>query len=100
VSVAAGTALPALTGINATVAAPWVIAAFFVDSAGNLTVAGGNPGATLGAVTWPQFPQKKSLIGFAIIYNAAGFTGGTTALDAGTTVYISPLGAFDPTVLL
>lgn len=99
VSVAAGTTLPALTGITTT-AGQYVVACFFVDGAGNLTVAGGAPGATLGAVGWPQFPQKKALVGFLIITYASAFTGGTTPLDTATTVYVSPLGAFDPTVLL
>jgi len=35
-----------------------------------------------------------------VITNAGAFTGGTTALDTATTVYISPTGPFDPTVLL
>jgi len=99
VTIAAGAAMPALTGINVT-AAYYNVACFFVDSAGNLTVAAGVQAATLGGVVFPQFPQKKALIGFLIITNGAGFTGGTTALDAGTTVYVSPVGAFDPTVLL
>jgi hypothetical protein len=99
VKVAAGTVLPALTGINAP-AGGFNVACFFVDSAGVVTVAGGNPAATLGGVGWPQFPVKKALIGVLVITNAGAFTGGTTALDTATTVYISPLGSFDPTVLL
>lgn len=101
VKIAAGTAMPALTGINAP-AGGFNVAMFFVDSAGVVTVAGGAAGATLGAVQWPQFPVGKALIGFLIITNAGAFTGGTTALDGGTTIYISPTlgGGFDPTVLL
>lgn len=99
VKVAAGTALPALTGINITAGA-FNVVCYFVDSAGVLTVAAGNQGATLALVTFPQFPVRKALVGFLIITNAGAFTGGTTALDAATTVYISPTGAFDPTVLL
>lgn len=99
VKVAAGTALPALTGITIT-AAFFNVVCFFVDSAGALTALAGTQAATLGGVVFPQFPAKKALIGFLIITNASTFTGGTTALDAATTVYVSPLGAFDPTVLL
>lgn len=99
VKVAAGTALPALTGITIT-AAFFNVVCFFVDSAGTLTALAGTQAATLGGVVFPQFPAKKALIGFLIITNASTFTGGTTALDAATTVYVSPLGAFDPTVLL
>jgi hypothetical protein len=98
VKVTAGTALPALTGIAAP-AGGFNVACYFVDSAGVLTVAGGTSGATLGAVTWPQFPVKKALIGFLIITSAGAFVGGTTPLDTATTVYVSPVGAFDPTVL-
>jgi hypothetical protein len=99
VKIAAGTALPALTGISAP-AGGFNVAMFFVDTAGVLTVAGGTPAATLGGVVFPQPPDQKALIGFLIITGAGVFTGGTTALDAGTTVYISPAGPFDPTVLI
>lgn len=99
VKVAASTALPALTGISAP-AAGFNVACYFVDSAGTLSVLGGTPAAALGGVGWPQFPVKKALIGFLIITNAGGFTGGTTALDAGTTIYVNQTGPLDPTVLV
>jgi hypothetical protein len=99
VKVAAGTALPALTGIGIAAGA-FNVAAYYVDSAGVLTVLPGTPGATLGAVLFPQPPAKKALIGFLIITYASPFVGGTTPLDTATTVYVSPLGAVDPTVLL
>ena len=98
VTIAAATNMPALTGINFT-ANQFTVACFFVDSAGTRTVVGGTPGASLAAVKWPQFPAGKSLIGLLIITHSATFTGGTTALDTATTVYVSPLGSFDPTVL-
>jgi hypothetical protein len=99
VKITAGTAMPALTGIN-TAAGGFNVACFFVDGAGTVTVAGGTPAATLAGVGWPQFPVGKALIGFLIITGAGAFTGGTTALDTATTVYISPTGPFDPTVRL
>jgi hypothetical protein len=99
VKIAAGTALPALTGVNAA-AGGFNVACFFVDSGGTVTVAGGTGGATLGAVVFPEPPAGKALIGFLIITYASAFTGGTTALDTATTVYVSPLGPFDPTVLV
>ena len=100
VKIVAGTAMPALTGITAP-AGGFNVACFFVDSAGTVTVAGGTPAATLGGVVFPQSPKNKALIGFLIITNAGAFTGGTTALDGGTTVYVSPVaGPFDPTVLV
>lgn len=99
VKIAASTDMPALTGINVS-AGDFNVACFFVDSAGVLTAAGGTQGATLAAVAWPQFPENKALVGFLIITYASAFTGGTTPLDTATTVYVSPLGPFDPTVLL
>jgi hypothetical protein len=99
VKITAGTALPALTGIN-TAAGGFNVACFFVDAGGVVTAAGGTPALTLAGVGWPQFPVGKALIGFLIITGAGAFIGGTTALDTATTVYISPVGAFDPTVRL
>lgn len=99
VKIASGTDMPALTGLVIT-AAFFNVALFFVDSAGVVTVAFGNQGATIGAVGWPQFPEGKALVGYLLITNASTFTGGTTALDAATTVYFSPVGPFDPTALV
>lgn len=102
VKIAAATDMPALTGLVIT-AANFNVACFFVDSAGVVTVAFGTQGATLGAVVFPPFApglNNKALVGFLIITNASTFTGGTTALDTATTVYISPLGPFDPTALV
>jgi hypothetical protein len=99
VKIAAGTAMPALTGVNIT-AANFNVACFFVDGAGAVTLAAGVQAATLAGVVWPDFPKNKALIGFLIITNAGAFTGGTTPLDTATTIFVSPLGAFDPTVLI
>lgn len=99
VKIAASTDMPALTGINIT-AAHFNVVCFFVDSAGTVTAAAGTQGATLGAVVFPEPPTGKALVGFLIITHSATFTGGTTALDTATTVYVSPLGAFDPSVLV
>jgi hypothetical protein len=99
VKVAAGTAMPALTGIVIT-ASFFNVACFFVNSAGVVTVGAGRQSATLGGVVFPQIPDGNAMIGFLIVTNAGGFTGGVTALDAGTTAYISPQGPFDPTVLV
>jgi hypothetical protein len=99
VKIAASTSMPALTGINIG-AGNFNVACFFVDSAGVVTVAAGTQGATLGAVTWPPFPRGKALVGVLVITSAGAFTGGTTALDTATTAYISPVGPFDPSVLV
>lgn len=104
VKIAASTDMPALVGTvtNATFNA----FAFFVDAAGTVTAAMGTQGATLAAMKLPPFPLGKALVGFIVI-NPTGtgdFVGGTTALDDGTVVpnaaYVSPIGPFDPTVLV
>lgn len=98
VKIAASTDMPSLTGINIT-ATKFNVICFFVDSGGTVTAAAGTQGAALGNVVFPQFPKNKALVGFLIITYASTFTGGTTPLDTATTVYVSPLGAFDPTIL-
>lgn len=97
VKVAAGTDMPALAG--SITAANFNVFCFFVDAAGTVTSQIGNQGATLARVVFPQFPKNKALVGFLIVTYASTFIGGTTALDTATTVYVSPLGAFDPTIL-
>lgn len=99
VKIAASTTMPALTGINIP-ATYFGIVAFFVSSAGTITVAAGTPGASLAAATFPKFPKQNALIGFLIITYASAFTGGTTGLATATTVYVSPVGPFDPSALI
>jgi hypothetical protein len=98
VKIAAATDMPALTGIVIT-AAYYNVACFFVNSAGTVTVGAGTQATTLAGVLFPQIPDGNAMIGFLIITYASTFTGGTTALDTATTVYVSPLGPFDATVL-
>lgn len=99
VAIAAGTDMPALTGIDIT-EMYYRIVCFFCDSAGTVTVAAGGEGGTLAACTWPPFPAGKALVGFLTITYASAFTGGTTPLDTATTTYNSPTGAWDPSVLV
>jgi hypothetical protein len=98
VKIAASTDMPALTGCNFAAGA-FNVASFYVNGAGVVTMLTGTQGATLGAVTFPEPPKNQALVGFLIITYASAFTGGTTALDTATTVYVSPLGGFDPTAL-
>lgn len=97
VKIAASTDMPALVGNIG--AGKFNVYCFFVDSAGTTSVAMGTEGAALGNVVFPQFPKNKALVGFLIVTYASAFTGGTTPLDTATTVYVSPLGPFDPAML-
>lgn len=99
VTIAASTDMPALTGLTIT-ANSYNVACFFVDSAGTVTVAFGTEATTRLGVVFPSFPENKALVGFLIITHSSTFTGGTTALDTATTQYVSPVGAFDPTILI
>jgi len=98
VSIAASTNMPALVGTIT--AGSFNVFCFFVDSASVVTVAMGTEGTTLAKVKFPAFPLKKALVGFLVVTYASTFTGGSTALDTATTIYVSPLGAFDPSVLV
>lgn len=99
VKIAAGTNMPALTGINIS-AGNYNVVCFYVNSAGTVQALAGTQGSSLGGVVFPAPPQGQALVGFLIITYASAFTGGTTALSTATTVYVSPLGPFDPTVLI
>ena len=99
VKIAAGTVMPALTGINIAANA-FNVVSFFVDSVGVVTLGSGTAGPTLARVVLQAPPLRKATVGLLIITSASPFVGGTTALDTATTVYISPTGAFDPTVLV
>lgn len=98
VSLATSTDMPALTGTIT--AGSYNVYCFFIDQFGNLTVQRGTEGTTLALVKFPTFPEGKALVGYVIITYGSTFTGGSTPLDTATTVYISPIGAFDPTILL
>lgn len=97
-TIAAATDMPALTGLTIT-ANSFNVACFFVNSSGTVSMSFGTEGTSLGRVKFPDFPLGQALVGFLIITHSATFTGGTTALDTATTVYVSPTGAVDPTIL-
>jgi hypothetical protein len=98
VSIAAGVDMPALTGLSIA-ANTFNVACFFVNAAGTVSVRFGTQGATAARVVFPDFPLDAALIGFAMITHSSAFTGGTTPLDTATTVYVSPVGAFDPSFI-
>lgn len=97
--IGAGTDMPSLTGLNIG-AGKFNLICFFVDAAGTLSVLMGTEGATAGAARFPSFPTGKTLVGFLSVTHSSAFTGGTTALDTATTLYFSPVGAFDPSITL
>jgi hypothetical protein len=99
VAIAAGTDMPALTGLNIT-AGSYNVFCYFIDSASVVTVKMGIEGTTLAKVKFPQFPEGKALVGYLVVTYASAFTGGTTVLSTATTVYVSPVGAIDPTYVL
>ena len=97
--IAGSTDMPALTGIDIA-QNDFNVVCFFVDRGGTVTAAAGTAGADLKDVLFPVFPQGQALVGFLMIDATSAFTGGSTALDAVTTTYCSPTGAFDPNVLV
>jgi len=99
VTIAGSTDMPALTGLTIT-ANSYNVACFFIDADSTVTAAFGTEATTRAGVKFPVFPENKALVGFLIITHSSTFTGGTTALDTATTQYVSPTGAFDPTVSL
>jgi hypothetical protein len=98
VTIVAGTDMPVLVG--SITAASFNVFCFFIDGASVVTVAMGTEGTTRNTVKFPTFTKEKSLVGFLIVTYASTFVGGTTALSTATTQFISPLGAFDPSVLI
>lgn len=98
VAIAAGTDMPALPGTIT--AGSYNVYCFFIDSASVVTVKQGIEGTTLAKVKFPQFPEGQALVGYLVITYASTFTGGSTVLSTATTVYVSPVGAFDPSIIL
>lgn len=98
VAIAAATSMPALVGTIT--AGDYNVFCFFIDQASVVTVAMGSQASTLAGVVFPQFPKNKALVGYLVVTYASTFTGGSTALDTATTVYVSPVGAFDPACLI
>lgn len=95
--IAAGTSMPALTGLNQS-AGVYNVYVFFTDGAGNMSVKQGREAASIGNIQWPNFPSGLAPLGFLLVTYASAFTGGTTALDTATTVYISPTGDWFPSL--
>lgn len=97
VTLADETDMPALTGIDIT-AGSFRIVCFFIDKASTVTAVAGVEGTTLALARFPEFPLGQALVGYAIITYASAFTGGSTSLSTATTIYVSPVGCFDPSI--
>lgn len=88
--------LPALTGFNVS-AGKYGVCLFLIDAFGNVSIAySDGTAAAIGNIAFPTIPTGKACIGFIIVTNAGAFTGGTTALDTATTVYVNVTGDFNP----
>src|ERR1035437_300857 len=98
VAIAAGTDMPNPVGVIT--AGSYNIFCFFIDQASVVTVAMGVEGTTLAKVKFPPFPEGKALVGYIVVTYSSTFTGGSIALDTATTVYVSPTGAIEPSVLI
>lgn len=101
--IAASTDMPALTGLNVA-NARWNAIVFTVNKLGVIRAQIGKQDALSEAgIRWPELDQGSAIIGMLIINPTTGsFTGGTTALDDVNMniQFISPIGAFDPTIKL
>jgi len=102
VKIAAATDMAVLSGVISD--AKINVFCFYVDVAGNLTSAMGTEATALVDVVFPVTPEGKCLVGYVQITCSGGaFTGGSNDVaTAGnfTVVFVSPTGAFDPSVLL
>ena len=97
--VSAGMAVAAASVTSRPPAKAFNVVFFFVTAAGVVSALFGTQGATLGAVTMPNSPLGQALVGILVITHSATFTGGTTALDVATTVFLSPIGSVDPSLI-
>ena len=97
-TIAAGTDMPALSGTIT--ADSFNVFCFYIDRDGTRTAEMGTEGTTRALLKFPVPPEGKTMIGYIVVTHSATFTGGTTALDTATTLYVNVLGAFDPSVLI
>lgn len=103
-NIPAATALPALVG--SVLHGTFNVFCFYINSAGVVTSAMGSASTTLAGVGFPQLPPLQAMVGFIIIHptGAGNFIGGTTGLSDATvipnTVYISPTGSFDTSIIV
>lgn len=93
VSIPASTDVAALAGTTAQ--NTFNVYVFSVNAAGTVATSMGTAGATLAAVVFPTIASTSAVYGYLHVNpTAAGFVGGTTALDAANTnvVYVNLVG--------
>ena len=100
VKVAAGAAMPVLTGVSIPNGSKQVVG-FTILGDGTLARIDGNVATTVAGLVFPVPPNDFSVVvGYLIIENGTGstFTGNTTALDAGslTVTYVNEVDTFTP----
>ena len=100
VKIAAGAAMPLLTGVSIPNGSKQIVG-FTVTGDGTLARIDGNVATTVAGLQFPVPPNDSSVvIGYLIIENGTGstFTGNTTALDAGslTVTYVNQPDALYP----
>lgn len=103
VKIASGTAMPSLTTAFNIAQNFFNVVVFTVNNAGTVQAGLGTPAATLGGVIFPVEQLYSATIGFVILNpTTAPFVGGSTALSstAANAVYVSPVGSFEPTILV
>ena len=103
VKLAAATAMPTLPATMTVANAQFNVIVFTVNAAGTVVANIGTPAATLGGVIFPPEILLSATVGFIIINPTVGtFTGGSTALSgtSANAVYVSPIGAFEATILI
>lgn len=100
VKVAAGAAMPVLTGVSIPTGSKQIVG-FTITGDGTLARIDGNVATTVAGLVFPVAPNDFSIvIGYLIIENATGstFTGNTTALDTAslTVTYVNAVDTFTP----
>ena len=103
VKLAAGTIMPSLPATMTVANALFNVVVFTVNAAGTVAATLGTAGTTLGGVVFPPEILSSAKVGFIILNPTVGtFVGGSTAMSgtSANAVYVSPIGAFEPSILL
>lgn len=96
-AIAASTDFPALTGLVIT-AASFNCVVFTTIDGSTLVANFGTEGTTAATVVWPTISGNAVALAALMITHSSTFTGGTTALDTATTVYMGIVGKYFGTI--